>query len=190
MVKIRDYFSRLPRISFPRIRLSRISLPRMRLAHIRLPRMCLPHLRLPRVRLLRNFFLFPSFGQTMGFYHFLLTLVFVLLLGTVFYHFLTTLLEITLVVTDAEEELIGFMRPYVVNTLVWIFVLICAFMGGAIFLTVHGASRFMRQTEALQTQIEKLTEADFTARTHLHRKNNFYPLAEQLNVLAQTLEKK
>ena len=175
MVKIRDCFARLPRVRFSRLHLPRIRLSRMRL---------------PRVGLLRNFFLFPSFGQTMGFYHFLLALVFALLLGTVFYHFLTTLLEITLVVTDAEEELIGFMRPYVINTLGWIFALICAFMGGAIFLSVHGAVRLMRQTEALQTQIKKLAEADFTARTHLHRKNNFYPLAAQLNALAQALEKR
>lgn len=96
-----------------------------------------------------EFLLFSSFTKSMGFYYLLVTVIFALLLAVLFQHFLTTLLEVSTAMADIEEELLTFMKAYVTDTLIWIFVLICAFMLVCVALATYGAKRYEeRQTSS------------------------------------------
>ena len=91
------------------------------------------------IQLPSDFLLFSSFAKSMSFYYLLVTVVFALLLGALFQHFLTTLLEVSTAVADIENELLVFMKAYVTDTLIWIFVLICTFMLVCVALATYGA---------------------------------------------------
>lgn len=91
------------------------------------------------LQLPNDFLLFSSFAKSMGFYYLLVTIIFALLLGVLFQHFLTTLLEVSTAVADIEAELLVFMKAYVTDTLIWLFVLICAFMLVCVALATYGA---------------------------------------------------
>lgn len=98
--------------------------------------------KLPSIKSLQlpsDFLLFSSFAKSMGFYYLLVTIIFALLLGALFQHFLTTLLEVSTAVADIEAELLTFMKAYVTDTLIWLFVLICAFMLICVALATYGA---------------------------------------------------
>lgn len=91
------------------------------------------------IQLPNDFLLFSSFAKSMSFYYLLVTIIFALLLGVLFQHFLTTLLEVSTAVADIENELLVFMKAYVTDTLIWIFVLICTFMLVCVALATYGA---------------------------------------------------
>lgn len=87
----------------------------------------------------RGFMLFRSFTVTMGFYHGILTLVFLALIAVLFKHFLKTFQEVMLTLTAADEEIATMMSAYVNNGLMWLFALVCIYMACTLVLVSLGA---------------------------------------------------
>ena len=92
----------------------------------------------------RGFLLLRSFARTMGFYQGLLTLAFVGLIALLFNNFLVTFKEVTLVVTEADEELVAMLDTFVNDGLVWLFALICIYTVCTTLLAVQGA-RYLQE---------------------------------------------
>lgn len=99
-----------------------------------------------------GFSLFSTFARTMGFYQGLLTIAFVLLVAMLFNHFLDTFQEVTLAVTEADEELVAMLDTFVNDGLAWLFVLVCIYTICTTLLAVQGA-RYLQQQE--QSSVER-----------------------------------
>lgn len=99
-----------------------------------------------------GFSLFSTFARTMGFYQGLLTIAFVLLVAMLFNHFLDTFQEVTLAVTEADEELVAMLDTFVNDGLAWLFALVCIYTICTTLLAVQGA-RYLQQQE--QSSVER-----------------------------------
>ena len=100
----------------------------------------------------RGFLLFRSFTRTMGFYQGLLTLAFVVLIALLFNHFLVTFQEVTLVVTEADEELIAMLDAFVLDGLAWLLALVCVYTVCTTLLSVQGARYLQEQAQSASTE--------------------------------------
>ena len=99
----------------------------------------------------RGFVLFRTFTRTMSIYQGLLTLAFVVLVALLFRHFLVTFQEVTLVVTEADEELVAMLDTFVKDGLVWLFVLVGIYTICTTLLTVSGA-RYLQEQRPPSTE--------------------------------------
>ena len=61
----------------------------------------------------RGFLLLRTFARTMSFYQGLLMLAFVALIALLFKHFLATFQDVTLIVTEADAELVAILDVFV-----------------------------------------------------------------------------
>ena len=92
-----------------------------------------------------GYMLFRSFARTMGVYQVLLTLAFVGLIAVLFNNFLVSFKEVTLTVTDADEELMAMLDIFVNDGLLWLFALVCIYTLCTIALTISGARYLQKQ---------------------------------------------
>lgn len=102
----------------------------------------------------RGFLLLRTFARTMGFYQGLLTLVFVTLVALLFKHFLTAFREVTLIVTEADAELVAMLDTFVNAGLIWLFVLVCIYTVCTTALAVQGARYLRRRAQPADTERE------------------------------------
>ena len=97
-----------------------------------------------------GFLLFRSFTRTMGIYQGVLTLAFVAMIAMLFNHFSSTFQAVTLMVTEADEELVAMLDTFVADGLIWLFALVCIYTACTIALTISGA-RFLQQQASRPT---------------------------------------
>ena len=88
----------------------------------------------------------------MSFYQGLLTLAFVALVALLFKHFLATFKDVTLIVTEADAELVAMLDVFVNAGLVWLFVLVCIYTICTTLLTVQGARYLQRRAQPVDTE--------------------------------------
>lgn len=84
-------------------------------------------------------------------------LAFVALIALLFKHFLATFQDVTLIVTEADAELVAMLDVFVNDGLVWLFVLVCTYTVCTTLLAVQGARYLQRRAQPADSEKNELS---------------------------------
>lgn len=140
-------------------------------------------------RSLKNLLLDPFTQIKLGLYSFLLALVFSLVVLGILYVNLNNFASIVMTLTDAEDELTGLFIQYMSDATLWLSVTIIAFLLLNILISIVYTHHLIGPAVAFRRHVQNLHKKEYSSRVHLRKGDSFVELANDLNSLAEKLEK-
>jgi len=141
-------------------------------------------------RKVRNFLLQPYLQIQLGLYTVLLTVVFYLLFMAMVYVGLGRIYELILDLTDLPQEVRQILYAHVVHLALWLCGLVVAYLFVIIGTTVYFTHKMVGPTIAFRRLIGDMQSGRFNTRIKLRKGDAFNEVAEDLNKLAETLDRK
>jgi len=141
-------------------------------------------------RRLRNFLLQPVLQFRLSFYNILLTAFFATVLILVIYSSFARVYELVLDLTNLRDEMREILNQHVIATSVWLAAVVVVYMISNLLITVVITHKMVGPTVAFRRHIRNLVDGNFQSRVNLRQGDAFTEVADDLNFLAETLEKK
>ncbi len=141
-------------------------------------------------RKVRNFLLQPLLQLQLAIYTVGLTVVFSAILIAVTYFSFKQTYELILDVTNLPQDVADLVNEYVVNSAGWLAGAILLYLVINILITIFLTHRMIGPTIAFRRHIRALMDGNFSSRIHLRKGDAFVEVAEDLNSLAEQMEKK
>ncbi len=144
----------------------------------------------PYKRNIRNLLLQPTLQMRIGLVSILVAVTFcVLILGLIFtnlQHFYNLVLDLT----GLEQEVSKILGDYI-QSLAWaIFGLVTLYLAASVYLSIYYTHRLVGPTIAFRRHIRSLIDGNMESRVNLRKNDAFTEVADDLNELAEVLQKK
>lgn len=141
-------------------------------------------------RKIRNFLLLPNYQIKLGVYTICLAVSFFMLISVAIYLKLGEIVTLIVQLTDIEEEVKEVLVNYVSDLSWWGLFTIFLYIFANFSLSIIYTHKMIGPSVSLKNHIIRLREHDYKAKTHLRRGDAFKDIAEELNLLSDTLDKK
>ena len=141
-------------------------------------------------RQLRNLLVEPTTQIKFAIYSLLLSLSLVVVLGLVAYNRIAEFTEVLLELTGAREEVLELMAEYYVDLGISVLIVFLVFLAITMSIYIRISHRLLGPAVAFKHHIKALSEGQYEHRTFLRQKDAFKEIADELNRLSETLEKK
>lgn len=143
-----------------------------------------------RKRRLRNYMLEPMLQTKLGLYMIILTIVFSVLFGVLLEAGLGRLYEVILDLTDLPDEVRNIVSDHVTKLSGWLSFFILVYALSVILVSIIYTHRLVGPTIAFRRVLRDLNEGRFGSRVVIRKGDAFAEVANEINRLADKLEKK
>lgn len=140
-------------------------------------------------RSVKNLILSPRLQLPFAFYSILSAIIFSSLCLYVFYIETTDSIKLILELTDVGDEAVEALKLTSLKSLKYILILTCLFVFSNVFVAARLSHKMVGPVVQFLKHTKSLQKGDFTSRVHLRPNDGFYDLANELNELAEVLEK-
>jgi ABC-type Fe3+ transport system permease subunit len=138
----------------------------------------------------RNYLLQPLLQFKLGLYNILLTAFFATVLILVIYMSFARVYELVLELTNLRDEVREILNQQVFANSLWLAGVVVVYMISNLLITVVITHKMVGPTVAFRRHIRNLVDGNFQSRVNLRNGDAFTEVADDLNFLAETLEKK
>ncbi len=143
----------------------------------------------PFRRRFRNYLLQPLLQIRLGLYSIVLALLFSLAVLSILYVNLHRFYEMVLELTDLREEVSVVLEAYLTDTLWWVVAVVLTYLVVNVAVSVFFTHRLVGPTIAFRRHIQALKQKRYQSRIVLRKRDAFKEVADDLNQLAQSLER-
>jgi len=141
-------------------------------------------------RKLKNYLLQPLLQVKLGLYTILLSVAFALVFSSVLLLSFQRLFELILDLTDLREEVLDIINAYLIDIGGWLLAIIIIYLFVNICVSIFFTHRLVGPTIAFRRHIKALRDGNYNSRITLRKADAFSEVAEDLNNLAETLQRK
>jgi hypothetical protein len=141
-------------------------------------------------RKVKNFLLQPLLQLQLAIYTVSLTIVFSAILIAVTYFSFRQTYELILDVTNLPQDVADLVNEYIANSAGWLAGAILLYLVINILITIFLTHRMIGPTIAFRRHIRALMDGNYSSRINLRKGDAFVEVAEDLNSLAEQMEKK
>ena len=143
-----------------------------------------------RNRRVRNLLLQPLLQVKLGLYSILLALLFVVVFTSVLIFSFRRLFELILDLTDLRHEVMEVINSYMLELSGKLLLVVLVYFVFNVVISIVFTHRLVGPTVAFRRHIRALSEGLYNSRITLRKNDAFSEVAEDLNHLAEVLEKK
>ena len=144
----------------------------------------------PKKRKIRNYLLQPLVQVKLGLYSVLLAFVFAGTVAAILTIHLGDFASIVMALTNVEAEVNELLNTYMTDLWRWLVLSIFVFLVANIVVSILFTHRLVGPTFAFRRHIRSLAEGNYQVRTFLRKGDAFIEVADELNNLAEVLEKR
>lgn len=141
-------------------------------------------------RRIKNLLLQPLLQVKLGLYSILLALLFVIVFTSVLIFSFRRLFELILDLTDLRHEVMEVINSYMLELSGKLLLVVAVYFVLNVIVSVVYTHRLVGPTVAFRRHIRALSEGLYKSRITLRKNDAFAEVAEDLNRLAEVLEKK
>lgn len=138
----------------------------------------------------KNYLLQPLLQVRIGIYCITLSVLFSVALAAILYFNFAGLINSIVLMTDAEDEVRDIFMSYWKGTQLWIYLTFFVYLVGTVGISVFYTHKLVGPTIAFRRHIRSIAEGRFNARTYLRKGDAFVEVADELNRLSETMERK
>lgn len=143
----------------------------------------------PFRRRFRNYLLQPLLQIRLGLYSIVLALLFSLAILSILYVNLYRFYEMVLELTDMRQEVSQVLESYLTDTIWWVVAVVLTYLAVNVVMSVFFTHRLVGPTIAFRRHVQALKQKKYNSRIVLRKRDAFKEVAEDLNQLAQSLER-
>lgn len=141
-------------------------------------------------RKLVNFLLQPMVQLKIGVINVCVSTIFVLLLGAYVYMKFVQFVDVVTTLTEASDEIGSMLTSYLNNVAITATVLGVIFVLVSLCASIFFTHRLVGPTIAFRRHIDALAAGDYKVKTKLRNHDAFVEVAESLNKLSESLQKR
>ena len=145
--------------------------------------------RQPRNRKFGNFLLQPLVQVKLGLYAIVLSLVFCVVMIYLYYSNFSEFYQLILDLTDLREEVTAIVSDKFSELVIWTVASVFVYFALTVAMSIFFTHRLVGPTYAFRRHINELKKGNYKSRVVLRKSDSFVEVAEDLNKLAETLEK-
>lgn len=141
-------------------------------------------------RKMKNYLLQPAVQIPLGLYTIIIALFFAGIFSFIVTVSFQRLFELILDLTDLKDEVLEIINSYMSDIVIWLIVIVVIYVLFNVCISIIYTHRLVGPTIAFKRHIAALKAGDFSSRIKLRKHDAFTEIAEELNSLAETLEKR
>ena len=139
-------------------------------------------------RKLSNYLLQPLLQVKLGLYSIVRSLIFSGVIISILHMNFNRFYELVLELTDLREEVTMILDAYIMQMLVWTFLVVLIYFAVSVLMSIFFTHRLVGPSYAFRRHIQELSKGNYQSRILLRKHDAFSEVAEDLNKLAETLE--
>lgn len=141
-------------------------------------------------RSIKNYLLFPFVQMRFGIYAVILSISFSVVTSAVLYFNLSKFAEIVLELTGVEAEVKDLLFQYLIPVRNQLLAIMVIFIALTVIISIKITHKLVGPTIAFRRHIAMISAGKWDYRTHLRDGDAFFEVAEDLNQLSETFQKK
>ena len=142
-----------------------------------------------QARSTRNLLLQPNLQLRLGVVSILMAVIFSALIFGIIYLNLSNFYSMVLDLSPLHQEVSDILNEYIRGLSTWIIFLIIIYMIVTVFLSVYYTHRLVGPSIAFRRHIRSLILGNFNSRVHLRKNDAFNEVADDLNELAESMQR-
>lgn len=136
-----------------------------------------------------NFLLQPLLQVRLGLYAIVLSIVFGLGVFTIIYVNFYKFYDLVLELTDLREEVTEILKGQIQDMVIWLLLALFAYFIVTVGISIFFTHRLIGPTYAFRRHIKELSRGNYKSRVTLRKGDAFTEVADDLNELAQKLDR-
>lgn len=141
-------------------------------------------------RRIRNLLLQPLLQVKLGLYSIILSTLFTIVFCWMVYHSFRRLFDLILDLTDLRDEVMEIINSNLVDMGWWLIIVVTGYWLLTVVISIVFTHKLVGPTVAFRRHIKALSKGNYESRLTLRKGDAFSEVAEDLNQLAEDLQKR